>query len=117
MPSTRATFTHYAEFWPYYLRQHAKPGTRNLHIIGTYCVIGTAVIAIATGAWWLILTLPVIGYGFAWTGHVAIEGNKPATFGHPVWSLYSDFRMVFLWSCGRLQPHLDAANSHPRRPT
>lgn len=109
MSTAHRTFSRYAEFWPYYLQQHAKPGTRYLHFIGTFSVIGVALVAIATGTWWLLIALPVIGYGFAWTGHVAIEGNKPATFGHPLWSLFSDFRMVFLWCCGKLEQHLEKA--------
>ncbi|MEQ9489925.1 MAG: DUF962 domain-containing protein [Alphaproteobacteria bacterium] len=106
MPTERPAFNSYADFWPFYLRQHAKPGTRLLHVAGTGLALALLIAAALTGIWGLAIAAPFVGYGFAWIGHIAVEGNRPATFGHPVWSLVSDFRMVFLWATGRLSRHL-----------
>lgn len=99
----------YAEFWPFYLQEHARPQTRNLHYIGTSLVILIALIAIATQNWLLLIAMPVAGYFFAWVSHAFVEKNKPATFTHPLWSLISDFRMFFLRISGRLGPELKKA--------
>ncbi len=55
---------------------------------------------------WLLVAVPVAGYGFAWYGHFFIERNKPATFGHPFYSLFADYRMLFLMMAGRMDDEI-----------
>ena len=96
----------YDEFWPRYLRAHADPRTRALHFIGTSGVLALLIAFAVTRDWRFLIAMPIIGYAFAWTGHFVFEHNKPETFGHPFWSLYSDFRMLALFVAGRLSGEL-----------
>lgn len=102
----------FAEFWPFYLREHSKPSTRALHYAGTTLVIAIAMFAALSGRWLWLLAIPVAGYGFAWVAHFAVEKNRPATFTYPLWSLAADFKMWWLWLTRRLEPELRKA--HPR---
>jgi hypothetical protein len=92
----------YAEFWRRYLAAHADPRTRALHYLGTGGALAILIVAALSRDWRWLIAAPLVGYAFAWTGHFVFERNKPETFGHPLWSLYSDFRMLALFLAGRL---------------
>lgn len=107
------TYTTFAEFWPFYLREHSLPRTRALHYIGSTLVLAVAAFAIWTGIntgnWWWLIGMPIAGYFFAWLAHFTVEKNRPATFTYPLWSLGADFKMYFMWMAGRLGPELERA--------
>jgi hypothetical protein len=97
-----ARFSSYDAFWLHYLAQHRRPATRLLHYAGSSLGLALVALAAATLDWRFLAAAPLVGYGCAWLGHFGLEGNKPATFGHPVWSFLSDFRMLALAATGRL---------------
>ncbi|HVR70527.1 MAG TPA: DUF962 domain-containing protein [Vicinamibacteria bacterium] len=101
-------FERYEDFWPYYVSEHSRPGTRALHFVGTALVLASAVLALGVSPFWLA-GAPVFGYGFAWAGHFFVERNRPATFTYPLWSLRGDFRMFRLTLLGKMGPELERA--------
>lgn len=97
-------FRSFDEFWPFYLSQHRHPGSRALHVIGTALALGCLVLGFVAPWCWVLA--PLVGYGFAWAGHFLLEKNRPATFGHPLWSLRGDFKLLRLTLVGRLSGEL-----------
>ncbi len=96
----------FAEFWPHYLREHARPATRAVHVAGTWAAAALLLVGLLLGPWWLVLLVPVVGYGAAWFSHLLIERNRPATFSHPIWSLRGDLLMAWLAARGGLGAEL-----------
>jgi hypothetical protein len=99
----------YTEFWPRYLLAHADPRTRCLHYVGSAFAAAALALAGFERDWRWLVAAPTVGYALAWLGHMVFEHNRPETFGHPIWSLVSDFRMLGLFTFGRLGPELRRA--------
>jgi hypothetical protein len=85
----------FEDFWPFYVRAHQNETNRTLHFVGTTLAMGSIAAAALARRPAFLLAAPVLGYGFAWVGHLLVEGNKPATWGHPLWSLRGD--MIMWW--------------------
>lgn len=96
----------YPEFWAQYLALHADRRSRALHYTGTLGAAAALVLAAVEADWRWLVAAPVLGYAPAWLGHFVFEHNRPATFGHPLWSLCSDVRMLALFLTGRLAAEL-----------
>lgn len=97
----RRAFAGYREFFPYYVAMHSQALTRRLHFVGTVLGLLLTLTGVATGRRRLLTALPALGYGFAWPSHWLVEGNNPASFGHPLWSLRGDFEMIRYMVSGR----------------
>lgn len=93
----------FAEFYPFYLAEHANVTCRRLHFVGSCLVLLCLASAVVTANWMLLWLLPVIGYGFAWVGHFFFEKNRPATFTYPFYSLLGDWVMFKDILTGRIK--------------
>ena len=97
------SFDSFHQFYPYYLSEHSKSGTKIFHFIGTISVIICLVMFCAYLDFIYFLLMPISGYGFAWLSHLFIEKNKPATFRYPLYSLRGDFLMFWHIITGKVK--------------
>jgi hypothetical protein len=102
-PARPPSFASFREFYPYYLGQHANRISRRLHVSGTLLALLLAGGALVSGRWLLLLAVPLAGYLPAWLGHFFFEGNSPATFSYPLYSLRGDFAMLADVLTGRMR--------------
>ncbi len=96
------SFSSFAEFYPFYLGEHANRTSRRLHVVGTSIGLLQLPLALFTGSPLWLLSGFATGYAFAWVGHFFFEKNTPATFKHPLYSLRGDFTMARDVFAGRI---------------
>ncbi|AKT43196.1 DUF962 domain-containing protein [Chondromyces crocatus] len=85
----------FEEFWPFYVREHAKRDTRRLHFVGTTVAMGCLAAGLLAKKPGLLALVPLVGYGPAWIAHFFVENNRPASFKYPGWSFKAD---LVMWS-------------------
>lgn len=93
----------FEKFWPYYMSQHRKRGTRFVHFIGTSVALFFVAEYFATSDWRLLPIALVTVYGPAFLSHFIIEKNRPATFKYPFLSIGGDLKMWFLMLTGKIK--------------
>ena len=97
-----AKIASFAEFYPFYLSQHADRMCRRTHFIGSSLALASLVMLIVTGRPWWILAALIAGYGGAWIGHFVFEKNMPASFAQPLFSFRADWIMYWQMLTGKL---------------
>jgi hypothetical protein len=102
MTTETPKFDSLAAFYPFYLGEHRNGVCRSLHLLGTSSVTTVVVCTVVLANPWLLLLVPVVGYGPAWIGHFFFEHNQPATFKFPAWSLLCDWLMTRDMLLGRI---------------
>lgn len=101
--SEEKSFATFADFYPFYLSEHANRVSRRLHFAGSSIALALLVAALITQAWWLLAVAIVQGYAFAWVGHFFFEHNKPATFKYPGFSFLGDWRLWWEIITGKIK--------------
>jgi hypothetical protein len=94
------------KFWPAYLAEHSKAGTRTIHYAGSTLGLIIAAASLLSGSWKLFALLPIAGYGLAWASHGFIERDRPTTLTHRLWRFSADFKMWTYWISGRMPREL-----------
>jgi len=102
MSTDAKVYRSFADFYPFYLSEHANRTSRRLHFVGSSIALVLLVLAAWTHNWWLVLVALLEGYAFAWVGHFFFEHNQPATFRHPLYSLVGDWVMYVQVITGRI---------------
>ena len=74
---SQAPFESFADFYPFYLAEHAHPVSRRLDFAGSSVALVLLGTALATQEPWLILLALVQGYAFALVGHFRLEHHRP----------------------------------------
>ncbi|KAL1193840.1 hypothetical protein V5N11_031966 [Cardamine amara subsp. amara] len=105
-------FRSFEEFWPFYVMQHSNPSTRRWHFMGIIASIVALICSILISRWFVAL-VPLFGYGFTWYSHFFVEGNIPASFGHPVWSFLCDLKMFRLMLTGSMEREMKRLGKRP----
>jgi hypothetical protein len=103
MAGSTTAYRRFADFYPFYLSQHADRTCRRLHFAGTTLGLVAVLHAFATLDFWWLLAGLFAGYLFAWIGHFFFEKNRPATFTHPFYSFLGDWVMWKEMLTGRIR--------------
>lgn len=93
VPPDAASIKSFAEFYPFYLGEHANRTCRRLHFAGSSLALMCLITGLVRGQPLYFVYALLCGYGFAWVGHFVFEKNRPASFKRPLYSFMGDWVM------------------------
>ncbi|MFL5339231.1 MAG: Mpo1-like protein [Gemmataceae bacterium] len=96
-------FRSFAEFYPFYLKEHGSRDNRRMHFLGMVTALAVLFAAAVSWKWWLLPAVPAVGYFLSWVGHFVFEHNRPASFRHPLYSFRGDLAMFRDILLGRIE--------------
>ncbi|MBL8815425.1 MAG: DUF962 domain-containing protein [Planctomyces sp.] len=102
-------------FWTLYLQEHDRKLNRWMHVTGTLASWIILIVAVWIRLWWLLLLMPLAGYGLAWLGHVLVERNRPLSIRYPWQSLLADYKLTLLMISGRDPGHVQKDAQRPSK--
>jgi hypothetical protein len=97
----------FPQFWIFYVLAHRQPLTRMFHTAGTLLGWLLLMVAIVLRKPWYVLAALAVPYTLAWFSHFFVEHNRPATFGHPLWSWLADQKMVAMVLAGKMEAEVE----------
>jgi hypothetical protein len=102
----------FEEFWPHYLRLHARPETQAMHAVATLSCIGLFGAAVVLRSPILAVCAPLVDYAIAQASHRLFEANRTTPWKNPLWHTLAELRMlgmvvrrVLASASGRPSPH------------
>lgn len=112
--STRSIYDvgSFQEFWPHYVRLHARPATQIAHAVATTTFATLAAIALARRRPVLLLLAPLADFVIAQASHRRFEKNVTTPWRRPHWHARAELRMLRRVLTGRMK---DEVRRHTAR--
>jgi hypothetical protein len=92
----------FEEFWPHYVRLHARPATQALHAVATLTCLGLLGAAVVLRNPLLALGAPLADYAIAQASHRFFEANRTTPWKNQFWHTRAELRMLRLVLAGRM---------------
>jgi hypothetical protein len=93
----------FEEFWPFYVRMHARAATQRLHALATLTAAALAIAGACLRQPLLIVAAPLADHLIAQLAHRFCEGNATQPLRKPSWHARAELRMFRLVLTGRMR--------------
>lgn len=103
----------FEEFWPHYVRMHARPETQRLHAAATLTAAALVGAGLLRRRPLLLFLAPVADYAIAQLAHRRFEHNVTQPWRNPAWHLRAELRMLKLVMSGKMAEEVERVGGEP----